>query len=202
MPKGGFRVGAGRKQLSGPYKEETKPVRLPLSMIPAVKEFLRVSLEVSAAEISKVTDHDSTIYNLWSSLTESSNDWALPLYASAVSAGFPSPADDYIETALDLNTHLIKHPSATFFVRVSGESMINAGIYDQDVLIVDRSLTPKQSDIVIAVLDGELTVKRLHLEKESVTLLPENPDYPPIPITKSMAFTIWGVVTTVIHSVR
>ena len=80
--------------------------------------------------------------------------------------------------------------------------MINAGIYDQDVLIVDRSLSPKQSDIVIAVLDGELTVKRLHLEKESVTLLPENPDYPSIPITKSMSFTIWGVVTTVIHSVR
>lgn len=197
MAKGGFRVGAGRKHLSGPYKEQTKPVRLPLSMIPAVKAFLE------GATRSRITRHDGTIHNLWSSLTEPViNASSFPLYASAVSAGFPSPADDYVETALDLNEHLIKHPSATFFVRVSGESMINAGIYDQDVLIVDRSLSPKQSDIVIAVLDGELTVKRLHLEKESVTLLPENPDYPPIPITKSMSFTIWGVVTTVIHSVR
>lgn len=201
MPKGGFRPGAGRKQLSGLYKEDTKPVRLPLSMIPAVKEFLKTSLSASVA--SRITGHDNTIHNLWSSLAEPIvNASSLPLYASAVSAGFPSPADDYIETALDLNAHLIKHPSATFFVKVSGESMINAGIYDQDVLIVDRSLSPKQSDIVIAVLDGELTVKRLHLEKESVTLLPENPDYPSIPITKSMSFTIWGVVTTVIHSVR
>lgn len=202
MAKGGFRPGAGRKQLSGPYKEDTKPVRLPLSMIPAVKEFLKVSLAASS-QSSAVTGYDQTIHNLWSSLTtESANAWSLPLYASSVSAGFPSPADDYIETALDLNEHLIKHPNATFFVRVSGESMINAGIYDQDVLIVDRSLTPKQSDIVIAVLDGELTVKRLKLEGEKITLLPENPDYPAIPITKVMSFTIWGVVTTVIHSVR
>ena len=201
MPKGGFRPGSGRKQLSGFYKEHTKPVRLPLSVIPVVKEFLKVSLAVSSSRFS-VTGHDSTIHNLWSSLTEESNNWALPLYASTVSAGFPSPADDYIETALDLNEHLIKHPAATFFVRVSGDSMINAGIYDQDVLIVDRSLAPKQGDIVIAVLDGELTVKRLHLEKESIILMPENPDYLPIHVTKSMSFSIWGVVTTVIHSVR
>ncbi len=195
MARGGFRPGAGRKQLSGTYKEETKPVRLPISMIPAVKNFL-------ASAFAKKR-HDGTIEGLWSSMpSPSEQPYSIPLYSSAVSAGFPSPADDYIETALDLNEHLIKHPAATFFVRVTGDSMINAGIYDRDVLIVDRSLSAKQNDIVIAVLNGELTVKRLKTEGDVLYLLPENPDFSPIKVTKSMSFTIWGVVTTVIHCVR
>ncbi len=195
MPRGGFRPGAGRKQLSGTYKEQTKPVRLPVSMIPAVKSFLESTFSRK--------HHDGTIEGLWSSTLKSDQPpYSFPLYASAVSAGSPSPADDCIETALDLNEYFIKHPTATFFVRVTGDSMIKANIYDRDVLIVDRSLTPKQNDIVIAVLNGELTVKRLKIESDVIYLLPENPDYPPIKVTQSMSFTVWGVVTTVIHSVR
>jgi DNA polymerase V len=125
---------------------------------------------------------------------------SLPLFASTVSAGFPSPADDYIETALDLNEFLIKRPAATFFVRVSGQSMIGAGINPGDILIVDRSLTPKNNSIVIAVLNGELTVKRILLDAHKIKLMPENSDFPTIEIQEGMDFTVWGVVTTVIHS--
>lgn len=129
------------------------------------------------------------------------NPEALPLqlYASLVSAGFPSPADDYIETALDLNEFLIKHPAATFFVRVSGDSMIGAGIHSGDILVVDRSLTPKHGNIVIAVIDGELTVKRLKSTADSLVLAAENPNYPPLTIHEGMDFRIWGVVTSVVH---
>ena len=120
---------------------------------------------------------------------------------SAVEAGFPSPAEDYIEGSLDLNKHLIKHPAATFFVRVSGDSMINAGIYPGDILIVDRSLEAIDKKIVIAVIDGELTVKRLKHRDNLLFLEPENEAYLPIKITKEMSFEVWGVVTNVIHKV-
>lgn len=125
--------------------------------------------------------------------------FALPLYESRVSAGFPFPADDHLEASLDLNQHLVKHPSATFFVKASGESMVNAGINDQDILVVDRSLEPKHGDIVIAALNGELTVKRLFLKNRQVQLQPKNPHYPVIDITEDTEFLIWGVVTSVIH---
>lgn len=124
-----------------------------------------------------------------------------PYLLSSVEAGFPSPAEDYVEGRLDLNQHLIKHPAATFFVRVSGDSMINAGIYPGDILIVDRSLEAADKKIVIAVIDGELTVKRLRYRKNHIFLEPENDLYLPIAITKEMAFDIWGVVTNVIHKV-
>jgi DNA polymerase V len=124
----------------------------------------------------------------------------LPLYAARVAAGFPSPADDYIEGKLDLNEHLVKHPAATFFVRVEGDSMIGAGIHSGDILVVDRSLKPRHGKIVIAVLDGELTVKRLEQRKGVLRLLPENNSYPIVEITDAMDFLIWGVVTNVIHS--
>lgn len=126
---------------------------------------------------------------------------ALPLYMTSIEAGFPSPADDYIEGCLDLNEHLIKHPAATFFVRVSGESMINAGIYPRDILIVDRSLEAVDKKIVIAVVDGDLTVKRLRIRSGQPFLEPENDRYAPIEILPDMAFEIWGVVTNVIHKV-
>jgi DNA polymerase V len=122
-----------------------------------------------------------------------------PLFSVAVSAGFPSPADDYIENCLDLNRHLIKHPSATFFVRVKGDSMIDAGIHSGDILIVDRSLDPTDKKVVIAVIDGELTVKRIRMVDGKVYLLPENSGYEAMEITDSMEFTIWGVVAYVIH---
>jgi DNA polymerase V len=120
-------------------------------------------------------------------------------YFESVSAGFPSPADDYIEEKLNLDKHLIKNPSATFFVRVAGSSMIGAGIYPDDILIVDRSLEPKNKDVVIALLNGELTVKRFVKANNKFYLKPENPEYKPIEISRDGDFMIWGVVTNVIH---
>ncbi|MDC1068131.1 translesion error-prone DNA polymerase V autoproteolytic subunit [Candidatus Kapabacteria bacterium] len=123
-----------------------------------------------------------------------------PIFLESVSAGFPSPADDYLEGKIDLNKQLVKHPAATFFVRVTGDSMLDAGIHSGDTLIVDRSLTAKDNSIVIAVLDGELTVKRLSTNQSKIYLLPENDKYNPIEISEEMNFEIWGVVTNVIHS--
>lgn len=124
------------------------------------------------------------------------------LYACKVEAGFPSPADDFIETSLDLNEHLIQHPAATFFVRVNGDSMIGVGIHHHDILVVDRSLDPKHGSIVIAVLNGELTVKTLEYKGESPFLVPANPSYQAITITNDMDFHVWGVVTSVIHQFK
>ena len=123
----------------------------------------------------------------------------LPLYTGSVSAGFPSPADDFVETKLDLNEHLIRHPSATFFVRASGDSMIGAGIYNKDILIVDRSLDPVNNAVVIAALDGELIVKRFYKKNGHVFLVAENKDYKTMDLTDNETFSIWGVVTYVIH---
>jgi DNA polymerase V len=127
--------------------------------------------------------------------------YALPLFLVYISAGFPSPADEYIEGRLDLNRHLIKHPAATFFVRVTGDSMLNAGIHPGDLLLVDRALEPTCGRVVIAVVNGELTVKRLRRYKGRLYLVPDNQDYPPLEIDEAMDFHVWGVVTTVIHPV-
>ena len=126
----------------------------------------------------------------------------LPLYGNKVKAGFPSPAEDYIEERLDLNEYLIQHPNATFFVRVSGESMLNAGIQDGDTLIVDKSLDARDGDIVIAALDGEFTVKRLMYRNSNPWLIPCNPEYTDIELTEDMDAVIWGVVTSVVHKFR
>ena len=125
----------------------------------------------------------------------------LPIFSSCISAGFPSPADDYIEGKLDLNSYLIKHPSATFFVRVKGDSMINAGIYNNDILIVDRSLEATNGKIVIASIDGQLTVKRLFRNKDKVILNSENDLFKPIEFSEGEEVIFWGVVTSVIHFV-
>ena len=124
-----------------------------------------------------------------------------PLFLVRIAAGFPSPADDYIEKHLDLNEYLIKHPSATFFVKVEGDSMINAGIHNGDVLIVDRSLEASDKKIIVAVVNGELTVKRIRKEKGKLFLVPENDDFEPLRVTEEMDFRVWGVVTSVIHKV-
>lgn len=123
-----------------------------------------------------------------------------PLFMVPVTAGFPSPADDYVEGRLDLNTHLIKHPAATFFVRVAGDSMIGAGIHPGDILVVDRSLEAVDKRVVIAVVNGELTVKRLRITPGRIVLAAENPAYSPMEINPDMSFDIWGVVTNVIHA--
>ncbi|MFI3222606.1 MAG: translesion error-prone DNA polymerase V autoproteolytic subunit [Methylococcaceae bacterium] len=123
----------------------------------------------------------------------------LPLFSGKVAAGFPSPADDYVEKNLDLNELLVQKPAATFFVRAQGESMLGAGIHPNDILVVDRSIDAVTGKIVICALNGELTVKRLERENEQWQLKAENPDYPDIIIHEELEMVIWGVVTNVIH---
>ncbi len=135
-------------------------------------------------------------------LPESNGPMALPEVVSRISAGFPSPADDYIDKKLDLNEYLVRHPAATFFVRVIGDSMVNAGINSGDLIVVDRSLEPSHNRIVLAVVNGEFTVKRFALRKGKVFLVPENDNYPEIPVTEDTQFEVWGVVTSVIHEVK
>ena len=122
-----------------------------------------------------------------------------PLLTSRVEAGFPSPADDHVERTLDLNEELIAHPAATFFLRANGRSMQGAGIHDGDLLIVDRSVPSDDGMVVIAVVDGEFTVKRLRRTHRGMILAAEHPDYPPIPIGTETDVRIWGVVTWVLH---
>ena len=121
------------------------------------------------------------------------------LFEAKISAGFPSPVADYEEDKLDLNKHLIKHPAATFFVRVTGDSMVEAGIHNGDLLVVDRSLEPRDKSVVIAIVNGELTVKRIRIRKKKITLEPENESYSAQEINENMEFEVWGVVTNVIH---
>lgn len=125
----------------------------------------------------------------------------LPLFASPISAGFPSPTDDYVEKKLDLNEYLIRNPEATFFLRVSGDSMVGAGIHHGDLIIVDRSLAARHKRIVVAVVDGEIVVKRLLRQNQKVVLAAENPNYAQIEVTAELDFEVWGVVTNVIHEV-
>ena len=125
-----------------------------------------------------------------------------PFYQSPASCGFPSPAADYLEDSLSLDQLLIRHPAATFFARTQGQSMTGAGIHDGDLLIIDRSLKPRSEDVVIALLDGELLVKRLKLKKGKPELHSEHPNYPVIVLKEGLQLDIWGVVVQVIHSLR
>ncbi|MDG1743214.1 MAG: translesion error-prone DNA polymerase V autoproteolytic subunit [Polaribacter sp.] len=118
-----------------------------------------------------------------------------------ISAGFPSPADDFRETRISLDDELIQNKDATFFAKVKGQSMIDAGLDDNDLLVIDRSLEPTNNKIAVCFLDGEFTVKRLRVEKSDVWLQPENPNYPIINITEENDFVIWGIVTNVIKKV-
>lgn len=131
--------------------------------------------------------------------THSTHACKFPLYGTSVQAGFPSPADDYIERYLDLNAEFIKHPSATFLLKAVGDSMVDIGIFSGDTLVVDRSIAPSDRNIVIAAVNGELTVKRLSCKNGLVQLLPENSNYPPIDITADHDLVIWGVVILVLH---
>jgi len=120
---------------------------------------------------------------------------------SGISAGFPAPSDDFRETRISLDDELIRNKDATFFAKVKGQSMINAGLDDNDLLVIDRSIAPSNNKIAVCFLDGEFTVKRLRVEKNEVWLQPENPNYPIITITKENDFVIWGIVTNVIKKV-
>lgn len=124
-----------------------------------------------------------------------------PLFESGVSAGFPSPAEDYIDKKLDLNEYLVLNPASTFFVRVEGDSMLGAGIHSGDILIVDRSVKVVDRKVIIAILNGELTVKRIRIVDGNVSLVPENENYSIIEIDENIEFEVWGVVTSVVHPV-
>ena len=123
----------------------------------------------------------------------------IPLMSSTVTAGFPSPADDHLDLPIDLNEYLVKHPAATFYVRVQGDSMDDAGIHQGDLLIVDRAEPYTMGSIVLAVLDGEFTVKKLMEKNDSLYLLSSNTSYQPIKIETETDFKVWGVVTYIVH---
>lgn len=122
----------------------------------------------------------------------------LPFVDNGISAGFPSPADDFLDINIDLNKHLIKNPSSTFYGRVKGNSMIDAGIDDGDLLVIDKSIEPKNNKIAVCFIDGEFTVKRVVIEQEVIWLLAENKNYKPIKVTQDNDFIIWGTVINVI----
>ena len=127
-------------------------------------------------------------------------NFRIPLLADSVSAGFPSPADDYTEENIDLNEHLISNPFSTFFLRVKGDSMINAGIKNKDLIIVDKSLRARPGNIVIAMIDGEFTIKRLSIKNNELYLKAENHNYPDFRFKNHIDVQIWGVVIYSIHS--
>lgn len=130
-----------------------------------------------------------TIYS-----SEAGESLYINVAGSYVKAGFPSPAEDHSDLKLDLNKELIKNPSSTFFARVSGESMIEDGVDDGDLLIVDKSISPYDGALAVCYIDGEFTLKRVRIDKDGVTLIPANSKYKPLKITKENNFQIWGVV--------
>lgn len=161
--------GGKRDGAGRPKGDPTKAIRVPVSRLPDIKKILENST------------------------------YALPVFSSKVQAGFPSPADDYIEGYLDLNTKFISHPAATFVLQVTGDSMVDAGISSGDWLLVDKSLEATDGKIVIAAVNGELTVKRLSRKGNQVQLLPANSRFKPIDITEDSEMVIWGVVILVLH---
>lgn len=169
MSHGGPRKNSGRPPGSGRFGSTTKAIRVPEHLLPEIYQLIE------------------------------GKNYLLPLYGSTVKAGFPSPADDYLEGKLDLNNHLIKHPAATFLVRASGDSMTGVGICNSALLVVDRSIEPTHGKIVIVVINGEMTVKRFSKTKEGCFLIAENKNYPPIPIKEGDELHIWGVVTHAIN---
>lgn len=121
---------------------------------------------------------------------------------SGIHAGFPSPATDYMTQAIDLNKELVRHPAATFYGRVVGDSMIDAGVEEGDILVIDKSLEPQEGDMAVCFVDGEFTLKHLHFHEGGITLRPANSSYPEIELSEGMEFNVWGVVTYVIKKVK
>jgi DNA polymerase V len=184
--RGGKREGAGRKAGTGRFGEPTKLVRVPLSKLDEF-EFWISQLRIPNVELIRPVADVPQV--------------EVPLFLSNVRAGFPSPADDYVEKTLDMNAFLFSHPAANFMLRVKGDSMQDAGIFEGDILVVDRSIEPADGKIVIAALNGELTVKRLVKNAKGVWLKAENPSYPLIAINEENDLTIWGVVTSIVRKV-
>ncbi len=186
--RGGKRENAGRPQGTGKYGEPTTVLRVPASQEHTVKDFL------GALEKKRLREGQDNVAEIVA-VGEDTSALALPLYTSKVSAGFPSPADEHVEKRLNPSDYLIDNDTETFFVRVKGDSMIDAGIFEDDVLVVDRSRLAQIGDIVLAVLDGEFTVKTLGKSKHGPRLLPANKNYPVIEITAEQSFQVWGVIT-------
>ncbi|HIK33360.1 MAG TPA: translesion error-prone DNA polymerase V autoproteolytic subunit [Oscillatoriales cyanobacterium M59_W2019_021] len=193
MGRGGKRPGAGRPPGTGKYGEPTKAVRLPMSLAEQVTEILeRWHARGKSPQV------ELEIKRICQPLQQSSPRW--PMYLEAVAAGSPTPATDYVDEELDLYDHLTQHPDRTFCVRVNGDSMIGAGIHPHDLLVVDAALEPRNGNVAIAVVNGEVTVKRLKWKGDRLFLIPENPNYQPLEIVEEMSFQVLGVVTNVIHS--
>lgn len=135
---------------------------------------------------------------------DTSTDLQLPYMIGGVSAGFPSPAEDFLEETIDLNKEVIKNPTSTFYAKVKGVSMIDAGIYPEDILVIDKSLNVEHEDIVVSYIDGEFVLKRINVDKATgkVFLMPENHFYQPIEITEENHFLVWGVVTYIFKKAR
>lgn len=168
-PHGGKRKGAGRPKGQGRFGEATRPIRIPLSLLGDVCRYVQ------------------------------SGGHKIPMYASRIPAGLPTPLEDHLEDTIDLNELMVKDPASTFLVRVTGDSMLDAGIKENDVLVVDTAKHPEHKDIVIVSLNGELTVKRLFRQNGHIMLVPENPNYDPILIKEGEELKVHGVVTFIIH---
>lgn len=181
--RGGARPGAGRKSTFG---EPTKAIRVPESQVAAILDFVKTAGTTQAASPLR--------FVLPSDVEERI---ALPVFSTAVRAGFPSPADDYVEHRLDLND-LVLHKEATFYAWVKGDSMQDFNIHDGDLLMIDKSVEAETGDVVVAEVDGSFTVKKVG----KGVLLAGNPAFPPIAINPDTGVQIWGVVVRVIHDLR
>ncbi len=184
--RGGKRLNAGRKEGTGKFGEPTAVMRVPASQKDKIIDFLehyQSKKPISNIDGFRIPAIDPS-------------ELALPLFSSSVRAGFPSPADDHVEGRLDLNDYLIKQADATFFVKIIGDSMIDAGIFEGDIAVIDRARLASLGNTVLAVIDGEFTIKILHQSEHGrPVLLPANPVFSPIEIKEGMNFEIWGVVT-------
>lgn len=170
MPRGGARKGAGRPKGQGRYSEPTKVLRVPLSLVDAVQNY------------------------------DPSMRPTLPLYSARVQAGYPMPADEHMDDRVDLHAYLVDNPADTFLVHATGDSMKDAGIPDGTLLVVDRRVKPANGKIVVAAMDGQVTVKYLIMKHGKPFLMPANPAFHEIPINSETGVTIWGVVTKSIQS--
>ena len=171
IPHGGKRRGAGRPKGQGRFGETTKPIRIPLSLLGDVCRYVERGC------------------------------YKIPMYSSRVPAGIPSQLEDHVDDTIDLNELMVKDSDSTYLVRVTGDSMLDAEIKEDDVLVVDTAKSPEHKDIVIVSLNGELTVKRLYRQNGDIMLVPENPNYEPRLIKEGEELKVHGVVTFIIHPV-
>lgn len=198
---GGKREGSGRPKGTGKYGEPTKAIRVPVGSVTQIKHFIAYEYnatdnktENTLTKNTKQLDESNVVILANAKDNNFENKQEFPLFSSKVAAGLPSYADDDLDDSIDLNDYLVQKPNSTFMLKVQGMSMRDAGILPDDILIVDRSERATHNKIVIAALDGELTVKRLYRRGDLVKLLPENPDYPEIIIREESQLVIWGVV--------